>query len=67
MLKRLGARIREVRKRQHLSQEELADRADIDRSYMSGIERGVRNVSVLNLSRIAKALGIPLSVLFEKE
>ena len=48
------------------SQEVLAEEASIDRSYMSGVERGVRNVSVLNLARIAKALGVHVAFLFEK-
>ena len=64
-LKRLGARIRELRRRHGLSQEALADRAQIDRSYMSGIERGVRNTSVLKLAKIAKALGVRVSAFFE--
>jgi transcriptional regulator with XRE-family HTH domain len=46
-----------------LSQETLADMAGIDRSYMSSIERGLRNISVLNMARIAGALGVPLGEL----
>lgn len=49
-LKKLGSRISRVRKSQGISQEELADLARLDRSYMSGIERGIRNVSVLKLA-----------------
>ena len=64
LLKRLGARVRRLRDQQGWSQEELAHKARVDRSYMSGIERGVRNVSVLNLSKVAKALGVPLESLF---
>lgn len=63
-LRRLGARIRTLREQQALSQEALADRAHIGRSYMSGIERGVRNCSALHLLRIAKALRIPAGDLF---
>lgn len=66
-LKRLGARIRDLRRRQGLSQEALADRARIDRSYMSGIERGVRNMSVLKLEKLAKALDVRVSALFEND
>lgn len=66
-LKRLGARIRELRRRRGLSQEAFADLARIDRSYMSGIERGVRNITVLKLAKIAKALGVPVSGFFEDE
>ena len=63
-LKRLGARIRELRRERQLSQEALADAAHIGRSYMSGIERGVRNCSTLHLVRIAKALRVSVGELF---
>jgi transcriptional regulator with XRE-family HTH domain len=65
LLRVLGERIRSLRLEKGWSQEELADAARLDRSYMSGIERGVRNVSVLNLARIAKALGRPIAALFQ--
>lgn len=55
-LERLGAGIRAVREKTGLSQEALADAAGIDRSHMSRIERGKRNVSFLNVCRIAEAL-----------
>jgi len=58
VLKRLGARVRDLRAQRHISQEELADFADIGRSYMSGIERGVRNCSTLHLVRLARALHV---------
>lgn len=63
-LRQLGVRIRALREQQALSQEALADRAHIGRSYMSGIERGVRNCSTLHLFRIARALRIPAGDLF---
>ena len=63
-LKRLGARIRELRLQKGLSQEALADLAGIGRSYQSGIERGVRNCSTLHLLRLAKTLGVPVGDLF---
>ena len=66
LLRTLGARIRALRLGKGWSQEELADAARIDRSYMSGIERGVRNVSVLSLAKVSKALGASLSSLFER-
>lgn len=56
ILVQLGEAIRLERKRLGISQEELAFKADLDRSYMGGVERGERNVAVLNLCRIAKAL-----------
>lgn len=65
LLKILGTRIRTLRLAKGMSQEALADAARIDRSYMSGVERGVRNVSVLNLAKIARALGASLAAFFE--
>ena len=56
-LKRLGEAVRAARKARALSQEALADAAGIDRSHMGKIERGERNVTLLNVARIAKALG----------
>lgn len=53
----LGAVIRLERKGRGLSQEALADAAEIDRSHMGKIERGERNLTMLNLLRIARALG----------
>lgn len=59
----LGAAIRDLRSRRGLSQEELALRADVDRSYMGRVERGDNNVALLTLARIAKALGVSLAKL----
>ena len=56
-LKRLGEAVRAARKAKGLSQEALADVSGIDRSHMGKIERGERNVTLMNLLRIAKALG----------
>ncbi|QUN66356.1 helix-turn-helix transcriptional regulator [Pseudomonas sp. JS425] len=56
-LEQLGASIRARRKLQKLSQEALADSAQIDRAHMGKIERGERNVTFLNIVRIAAALG----------
>lgn len=55
-LSRLGTAIRAARLARGLSQEALADAAGIDRSHMGKIERGERNVSVLNVGRVADAL-----------
>ena len=60
----VGKRIREVRKEKGFSQEELAARADLDRTYMTSVECGRRNISVVNLHKIAKALGVTLEELF---
>ena len=50
-----------------LSQEELALRADLHRTYVGGVERGERNISLLNLLRIARALGVSPADLLEDE
>ena len=60
----VGNRIREIRKEKGFSQEELAARADLDRTYMTSVECGRRNISILNLHKIAKALGVTLEELF---
>ena len=65
-LKRLGSLVRECRGELNLSQEALADAAGIDRSHMGKIERGERNVTLLNLVRIAAALGRPPSDLLSR-
>jgi transcriptional regulator with XRE-family HTH domain len=57
-LKQVGAAIRAQRKIVNLSQEALADAASIDRAHMGKIERGERNVTLLNLLRIARAMEI---------
>jgi len=62
-LKRLGEAVRAARKDRGMSQEALADAAGIDRSHMGKIERGERNVTLLNVTRIAKAIGCKASAL----
>ena len=61
--KRFGARVRELRHDQGLSQEALAERAGLDRTYVSGVERGVRNPTLSTIERLALALGISLETL----
>jgi transcriptional regulator with XRE-family HTH domain len=60
----LGQQIRRLRDEKGLSQEEFAGLADIDRAYYSGIERGERNVSAVNLIKIADSLGVEVGKLF---
>ncbi|MBA4747749.1 MAG: helix-turn-helix transcriptional regulator [Sphingopyxis sp.] len=60
-LKRLGEVVRAARKAQAMSQEALADASGIERSHMGKIERGERNVTVLNLLRIARATNSSLA------
>ena len=62
--KRFGARLRTLRKARKLSQEEVALRAELDRSYLGKIERGESNVSLVNIHRIAEALGVEAEDLF---
>lgn len=58
VLTQVGARLRELRRKLGISQEELAERASLHRTYVGGIERGERNVAVLNLVRLAAALKV---------
>ncbi|MHB1426764.1 MAG: helix-turn-helix domain-containing protein [Gemmataceae bacterium] len=60
-----GNRVRQLRKSRGWSQEEFAHRVGLDRSYMGGVERGERNVSLENICLIAKALGVPPAELFQ--
>lgn len=61
VLQRLGAAIRRARNEREISQEALADAAQIDRSHMGRIERGERNVTILNLGKIAAALDLKMA------
>jgi transcriptional regulator with XRE-family HTH domain len=63
--KRFGERIRALRQLRKLSQEELAFRAGIHRTYLGGIERGERNPALKNINSLADALGVSLSELFK--
>lgn len=59
-----GDKVRALRKELDLSQEDLALRCELDRTYIGGIERGERNVSLVNIKKIADALGISPKELF---
>ena len=60
-----GSNVQKERLRQKISQESLAEIAELDRTYISSMERGKRNVSLLNIIKVANALSIPPSQLFE--
>lgn len=61
---KIGRKIRELRKAKGFSQESFADEAGLDRTYMGGIERGERNIAIINIIRIAKALKVEPGELF---
>ena len=65
MLLKFGKRLRDLRRAKGLSQEAFAADCGLDRTYISGIERGKRNVSLLNIALIAKALGVSVSRLMD--
>jgi transcriptional regulator with XRE-family HTH domain len=65
ILIRFGTRVRELRMQTGLSQEAFAAKCGLDRTYVSGIERGRRNLSLRNIAKIAEFLGISLSELTE--
>lgn len=65
-LKKMGLSIRQARRKKGLSQEALALVADLDRSYIGGVERGERNVSIINLKKIADALKVTIPQLLKK-
>lgn len=62
---RVSRNIQRIRREKDLSQEEVAHRADIHQTYLSGVETGKRNPSILVVERIAKALGVDVSELFK--
>ena len=62
-----GARVRSLRQRKGLSQEELADLAGVHRTYLGGIERGERNPALKNIAALAEALDVSLTDLFNFE
>ncbi len=61
----VGHRIRSIRKSLRMSQESLALKSDLDRTYVTSIENGKRNVSIVNLERLSNALGYSLKELFD--
>jgi transcriptional regulator with XRE-family HTH domain len=61
---RFGRVIRRIREEQGINQEEAAERCGMHRTYYSGIERGVRNVSIVNIEKVAKGLKMSLRELF---
>ena len=64
--RRLGLNLQRLRKGKGWSQEELADRAGVHRTYVSGVERGVRNPTITVVEKIAVALGVPAGRLLDE-
>ena len=58
VLAKLGLNVRKRREARELTQEKLAERASLDATYISGIERGLRNPGIKNVAKLAKALGL---------
>lgn len=63
ILKKFGVRVRQLRKQKDISQEELAHRADLHRTYIGMIERAEKNITLLNIEKIAKALDVEVNAL----
>jgi transcriptional regulator with XRE-family HTH domain len=61
---RFGRMLRQRRRKLAVSQEAFADMCQLDRSYVGGVERGERNVALVNIEKIAGALKIPIAQLF---
>ena len=64
-LLQFGERVKKVRLERRLSQEDLAEQAELHRNYVSQIECGRRNLSLLNILKLARALKVPASKLIE--
>ena len=64
ILIKFGERVREIRKEKELSQEELAHKADLHRTYIGMIERAEKNITLLNIEKIASALEVNIKELF---
>lgn len=62
-----GQRVRELRREKGLSQEALALTCQLDRTYIGGVERGERNISLVNIHKIATALDVSIRELFQEQ
>jgi transcriptional regulator with XRE-family HTH domain len=61
---KIGQRIKELREASNMSQKDLSYAADLDRSYIASVENGQRNISIVNIEKIATALGVTLKEFF---
>jgi transcriptional regulator with XRE-family HTH domain len=62
---RIGQRIKAIRETKNMAQKDLAYGADLDRTYIASVECGKRNISIVNIEKIANALGVSLKEFFE--
>jgi transcriptional regulator with XRE-family HTH domain len=62
---KIGQKIKELRGAQNMSQKDLSYAANLDRSYIASVENGQRNISIVNIEKIAIALGVTLKEFFE--
>ena len=65
ILVQFGKKVREERRKQRLSQEQLAEKAGLHRTYIGMIERAEKNITLENINKICKALNLSLSALFK--
>jgi len=61
----VGKRVKELRNKLGISQEELAELSELDRTYVTSVERGKRNISIVNIEKLAVALGVTLKEFFD--
>ncbi len=66
-LKQFGEQVKNIRLGKEMSQECLAEKADLHRTYIGGVERGERNIGLLNIIRIASALDVSPQVFFKSK
>ncbi len=63
--KQFGNKLKKIRKSKSITQEKLSEMSNMDRSYISDVERGVKNISLEKINKLATALEVPLSELFK--
>jgi transcriptional regulator with XRE-family HTH domain len=64
---KIGIRVKELRANKKISQEKLAELADLDRTYINSVENGRRNISIENVEKIANALDVSLQEFFNEK
>lgn len=64
-IRKFGKKVKEIRLKKNMSQGDIARILDVHRSYISGLERGIRNPSLLTVQKVAKALGVSSKELIE--